>query len=376
MFTQTKPTESRIFPTKEDVLLAITNVNSLDLGSSSIQEISEALWPIIENLIITLPPTPINTIIFRGRICQSKPTHLKEIIHPTPEFAKNYGRCNDIGQPIFYGSIESSVPTNELHVKDGQYYVEGAYITTKEMRLSHVGFTSQTEQRLASKRNLPTAHTFVKEIAKYGELNQIIYDYLADAFTREIPENKTYLYKISIAISNHLMDGECIEGLTYPSMAAKGNADNIALKPSFVNSGLRLLYTTYSKITSISNGRIFYEFLDTSDELNSDNGIIWSGRHLGYPIPDGKMSYIEVNGRSVPIDPNGERIYEKCIGQKIEKKTSFKRAFDTQNRKLEYSKTYFNKYNIHLSMDIMVMLTPVMHHTDPVWDLAHQNLMA
>ncbi|MDB5144662.1 MAG: hypothetical protein JWQ66_3375 [Mucilaginibacter sp.] len=197
---------------KENIEKAILKLGNSDLKTVTIKELEDLLLPLFTGYKISAPQfEPNDVTILRGRICE-KPHYFHEITYPKSEYIKTYGRVNDIGQSMFYGSIGKAAPLKELGVKVGDRLIMGLWNIKESMLLNHVGFTKKTGDTLKSKRNLQEIYDFVKSTNGHDELNTFVYNYLADIFTWKVSGAENHLYKLSIAIANKLLMGDIFRG--------------------------------------------------------------------------------------------------------------------------------------------------------------------
>jgi hypothetical protein len=84
---------------------------------------------------------------------------------------------------------------------------------------------------------------------------------ISKAFTAVVPKDKKYRYKQSIAINESLSEvvyvgsndpgapkRPKISGTVYPALQMRGDADNAALLPEFVESSLKLISVRYVRV--------------------------------------------------------------------------------------------------------------------------------
>jgi len=105
--------------------------------------------------------------------------------------------------------------------------------------VNNVGYVNKNFEKLNSSRKNGNWWNNMKPAAKKNELDQnfIIQDYLASRCSRPIPPYKYDYYKLTIAIAEHFFSSEMFDGLIYSTKQMHGNADNFAIKKSFVDSG-------------------------------------------------------------------------------------------------------------------------------------------
>lgn len=257
-----------------------------------------------------------------------KPKYLSEISYPPSKYINTYGRVNDVGQSMFYGSIGKGAPITELNVKIGDTLVMGLWNVKDELFLNHIGFTSKTALSLNSKRPLQSIYEWVDTTKNQHELNGFIYDYLTEVFIRKIPEEQNYLYKLSIAIANHLLNHPALSGLMYPSISMFGNTDNIVLKPEYVDKSLEFVAVEFVEITGLINDVFQYQVLDTAAEVDNDGIIQWTGRYFTFST-EPSFNITSMDGSYIHKDENGHLIRPKANGDVISKLTPLQKEFKT-----------------------------------------------
>ena len=83
-------------------------------------------------------------------------------------------------------------------------------------------------------------------------------------------------YKLTIAIAEKLILDDMFGGLLYPTISMHGNADNYALKPSFVSDGLELVNVKYARVRTVECRGMNIDFLDTAT-AGPDGILLWDG---------------------------------------------------------------------------------------------------
>jgi len=310
---------------RKQILDAMSEIEKMDLKNSTLKDIQLLLEPFFEGLTLYgmgIKPNDVN--IVRGRICE-KPTHISGIIYPAPEHVKYYGRVNDIGQSMFYGSVGKVAPFYELGAKVGDKFIMGVWNNLSEIVLIHIGFTSETAKKLKSSRELHSIYNFAKDTGD-DDLNTLVYNYLSQIFTLKVDDCDNHLYKISVTISNILTQADETSGIMYPSIAFSGNTDNIVLKPDFVDKNLELFSVEYIRIIEINGQEYLYETLDTATSIKSDGEIDWTGRLLTYSS-EGTISASIYDNEWKPRDAAGNRIRPKSNGYLISRLTKLIHEF-------------------------------------------------
>lgn len=292
---------------KDSVDRAIQKISELDYSIATTEEIKNILKALLTGYRISAPKYGPGVYIYRIRKC-AKPINIKEITYPPADLA-GIGRANEKGSSIFYASIGKSVPFFELDAVLGDEFALSVWKTKKDMLLNHVGFSEEAGKALNSLRNLGQVYDFIKNMNTFGDTNVTVYNFLAGCFVQQIGPTETDKYKLTNAITNHFLAGDIFDGIMYPTVRMFGNADNIALRTSFVDHGLSLVSIEYLKITSKDGTRFTTETLDTSTEWDEDGVISWSGRILGFNFKGPSETKLQFDGSEwVTKDIDGSRM--------------------------------------------------------------------
>jgi len=272
---------------QEAILENISLLENLNYRTASIKEIEELLFPLFKGLRMTVPSFDPGVYLYRSRICKDKPKHLSELSYPQPQFISEYGRANDISQPMFYGSISKNIPFFELNAKTGDRLILSIWKTKAKLLLNHIGFSEDVSQSLQSERAFDSIYQFTSDTLKFNDLNTFVYNFLAASFARKISREENFLYKLSIAITNKLIMGEILHGVLYPSIAMNGNSDNIVLKPSYVDENLEFVGVEYLEVVASEGMKYKHETLDSATEIDKGE-LMWTGKLLGWTLDNQK----------------------------------------------------------------------------------------
>lgn len=101
-------------------------------------------------------------------------------------------------------------------------------------------------------------------------------------------------------------------GILYPALAMKGNSDNLALLPDFVDKYLELKKVEYIRIDDVIDNSIYkVTLLDFANTFASTGQIIWKGR-----LPQWKISE---HGESLTVSvENGKWVARNAKGEIVE----------------------------------------------------------
>ena len=98
-----------------------------------------------------------------------------------------------------------------------------------------------------------------------------------------------------------------MQGLIYPTVPMWGNADNLALKPSFVATSLTPIYAEYVEVTEVHDVSFGFNGLDEARSFRPDGTINWLGHPAQWTLSGGEGVICKaVEGRWVARNLSGE----------------------------------------------------------------------
>ncbi len=171
-------------------------------------------------------------ILYRAtKYHKTVPQHTREISHPPSDQITALGRCNRVGQSIFYCSSDNNCVLEEICPKEGDLVVRAGWRTTKRAFLRDIGYSPAVFARAGTTREVPAKYL---EFEGRLDLNaQTIRDFIGFAFTDPTPSQ----YPLTAAIAEFHLRSDDIVGVMYPSVTRKGDCDNVVLRPEFVDGG-------------------------------------------------------------------------------------------------------------------------------------------
>ncbi|MEP7234464.1 MAG: RES family NAD+ phosphorylase [Ignavibacteriota bacterium] len=253
---------------------AIKNIENLDLGSTTIDEINELLKPIFGGYSLVVPRFQPGHRLFRSRILDHKPLHLHELVRPPTNPSLKEQRVNRHGQSVFYGSTNPSVTIVEVHPKQGDFLAISLWKTTKVLTVNHVGYHNEAMKKLGS--NKPTRSWNTEKVGERSDFEKLVDSFLARSFV----EKDAKFYKLTIAIAEMLFGQDFFDALLYPSISLRAEGDNFAIKASFADNSIDLVNVTFAEIREVNEAEEYFrlENLDFANSIASDGKILWKGR--------------------------------------------------------------------------------------------------
>ncbi len=263
----------------------IEEIRNLDLITAEIDYIKDLLKPVMMGYVKSTPRIDPGFKIYRGRICHTLPSHVRDISYPPANLIKQLQRVNREGVSMFYGASDSRTPCFEMDLQPGDKFVVSEWVTTAPLIMNNIAYTATGFSQLNSDRTAPQfgdrSHPNFKK-----EENQIIDDFFSQEFIKKVPKGAEYLYKISIAIAEKHLHSEKKEGvmqfdgLFYPTVKMRANAENFAIKPEFIDKHVKLQKVDFAIVHeryAISSNDVQYkiEVLDSALKFESDGNISW-----------------------------------------------------------------------------------------------------
>lgn len=287
--------------TQKNIEEAITRLEALPLKDADEKDIQEIIKKLITGYQSSIPSIPPNFTVYRARIIDgNNPELVSEISYLPAKYVKGYNRGSSPGQSAFYCSDQPFAPFLEVKCKDGDLVALSTWRTKSHLVLNHIGFTKKTGTMLKSTTDISGVHAFVSRTKNHSELNSMIYEYLAFIFSRPIEGNTEEIYyKLTSSIANIMMSSEVIQGLLYPTVQMWANANNILLKPSFVDEHMDFVNVEVGKIRH-ENGNYIFDRIDSATNANMIDGkLAWSGRPLEWNITKRGMYTAEGTAKGV-----------------------------------------------------------------------------
>jgi hypothetical protein len=291
-----------------EVQRAIRELEHVDLAAATIEELEARLVPLFRGYRAVAPKFDPGVYLYRGRKC-AKPTRLSEITYPPSHLVSAIGRANGVGQSMFYAATARAVPFFELGVGAGDFLALSRWKTVSPFILNHVGFSSEPGSFGDAKRNLDKVYKFVSNTRGHGDLNALVYDYLAYAFARPVKGKEQLHYKLTTAISRKMLSGSFIHGLLYPTIEMSGNADNVVLKKESADRHLEFVSAEYILVKEVRGSQFNIEILDSAARVDLVGTLFWSIRGLQWSLnPGEELTLVVEGGEFIAYDPSGARV--------------------------------------------------------------------
>ena len=284
---------------KSNTRKIINELNKLDLDKTEYRIIKNLLSPLVKKLPHLIKNT--NGFYFRSRICNEKNLVDKsELNAPPKELVKNFQRCNQPFEPMFYASSKRITSILECNPKEGD-----------------IIYLSQWSN---NNNKVPVNHLLNHNIEhEYNNINieqEMIISFLETIFTRKIHKTYSNSYKITAAITelcrinfkvnnggNKYINQKV--GFAYPSVFNLKDSYNTVFEKEFATKEFEIFHVMKLKILERDNDNLKYKILDTAWEF--ENGkIIWTNDKNQVPKLRVSKQYLQFmywkGGAAIPVE--------------------------------------------------------------------------
>jgi hypothetical protein len=284
------------FPKEADIINAISRLSNDNLLKLEDHEILQELEK-FQSLALILIKIHKGSIIYRVRIADQDPfqifTHQRELYYRTDvENINTYGRANIKNNVMFYGSIDNTNPqlaeitaymesSSILHNQDTSKINEdlihaSQWIVEEDFEVVGIINHSKFHDHNPAAKDLSGRYLdFTKKYPEAEKALNLMIDFLAMQFAREVKKGEEWKYKVSSIFTQYLIN-KGFNGVLYPSVKAGGTTFNIAIHPSVADKFLRV-------------GPIVY-----SEAYIKDKDILMGYNLLGKVVPAGEIKWSDV----------------------------------------------------------------------------------
>jgi hypothetical protein len=201
---------------------------------------------------------------------QTVPRHVDELSAPPLSKITSLGRCNRVGQALFYCSSDNNCVLEEINPAVDDLVVRATWQTTERMMLHDVGYSSEAFARAGATRSLP--EKYVTFSSTLDDAARLIRDHIATAFVDRTSKN----YALTAAIAEVHLRSDDIVGVMYPAITLNADCDNLALQPSFVARGMRLVAAEAVRVRAWNKtDPDAYGIADLA-AVDADGTLVWS----------------------------------------------------------------------------------------------------
>jgi hypothetical protein len=266
----------------------VRHLRGLDLRRIDLEHLKRILLPLTNGYLLGSMATNIDEPIYRAVRWSDKPTNRTQLSYP-PSSVVPQGRVNSPGNSMFYGSAGCHSTILELAPDLGDRLAISKWRTKTNLHLICVGYTEQAfrdKGGMSRFAELPWVKQYAEDPLSKRKGNDFVHEYLAREFTKRVPANEVWRYKISATYAESVLGARSfgiqgspaieLAGIVYPSTPNEANADNVALKPYIVDNYLEFVSVQYIEISQKAPGPTYsMRGLDFADSLSASGEIEW-----------------------------------------------------------------------------------------------------
>ncbi len=203
---------------------------------------------------------------------------------------------------MFYLNSLRNAVFFELRPAAGDYLAMGHWEVIDKLFMFPVGYSQSVFRQIKSNRSMPTfGPDFDPRLQDHR--NILLEDFFAEQFTKEVPREEPWQFKISAAIAESRLSLQEADGVMYPIVAMRANSDNFALRPS-ADRKLTLKMAEFVRVDAVEEFSFKVTVLDTSTEFPNGK-ISWKGKPK-WTLKSGEMLKVVVeDGRFRAYDMDG-----------------------------------------------------------------------
>lgn len=285
----------------------IEDLRMIDLETEDLETLKEQMVPLFVGYMVTTKKFRERTALYRGVVWDSKPSNSSQLGYPPSSKVSTFQRVNRPGQPVFYCSFALQSTVFELEPTPGDCIAVSKWRTSAPLLVNNVGYTKGLFHTMGASRDFPgwCKHSHPNEMLRR---NKEIRQFFAREFTKRVPKGKEYLFKLPVAIAEKHFDDSHFGGLMYPALAMKANADNLAIKPEWVDSCLALEKVEFIRVDPTEEElKYTITVLDRANSFATDGTIQWQGSPGRWHLRrEGEELFFSVeNGEYVARDSDG-----------------------------------------------------------------------
>ncbi len=292
--------------TPQEIDEAINRLQKVHLRRADIDELKDSLFILFKGYVHQSPTLKPGQLIYRGVRWDEKPHNIDQLSYRPSKLVRVLGRANRSGESLFYGCTSIQSIFYELGLESQDKVAVAKWKMQSPFLLNNVGYTSTSFDNLQANRAIPD-WGLIKEPPEHP--NAIRREFFSQEFTKIVQEGDEHLYKLSIAIAEKHIHGAMFAGLLYPSVAQHANADNMALKPDYVDRGMSVEDVQYIKVNKHPKELEYsIEVLDSAKQFSDSGEILWKGPPKKWTLnKEGAVLLFRVeNGKWVARNKEGD----------------------------------------------------------------------
>lgn len=297
------PLESVDYLSDEEMGRLVDVLRATDLKTANFDWLKKTLMRLSKGLVLDVPIYHSGLSLYRARRCKTRPALTSELGYPPASKVGSYGRANKPRQPMFYLNTQRNAVFFEMNPGPGDLLAVSHWTTVDKLLVFPVGYSDRVFQEKTSNRSKPRLGPGDHPLLMHPS-NRYLEDFFAVEFTKEVPNDEPWRFKISAALAETRLSPQRVDGVMYPTVAMRANSDNFALRPSSAKK-LKLLKAEFVQIDKVKDFSFEVTVLDTATEF-PDGTLAWKGKPKWTLRKPGEMLRLVVeNGQWRAYDMDG-----------------------------------------------------------------------
>lgn len=261
----------------EELCSALNTLAVSDLSAHSADDLVSQIGPLTKGIQLTVPRFAPGVMLFRGRlgrVCGC----VGDLSYP-PASIVGLGRANRERSPVFYATTFRTVVFFEVPNQAGDHILVSRWRTVDHLLVNHLGYTTTVFDELRSRRTQPSWNGEKDPLQGHNPSRKAL-EMLGKLFASTDPN----LYKLTAALAEFFMRPP-LNGLIYPTIAMSANADNFALKPEWVDTGLEFIGVEVVRVDNVRGMERDVTVVDYAT-ARSDGTLDWKGRGPNWQLTE------------------------------------------------------------------------------------------
>lgn len=291
----------------EEIEELITDIKA-GARTFTVEELVPKVAKLTTGLRMDCPSFHPGLTLYRGRkfTADRIPLNINELSFCPAACSTSYGRANVPGQSMFYVGMHINPLFFEIDAEVDDLVGIAHWQTTAPLLVNNVGYT---EKVFGDSRRECPSWSKKNDSHEPEETNKLLQDFFSSLFMQKVLDQDDY--RVTAAIAEFWLKNQMFSGLLYPSAAMNCNADNIAIKPSFVESSMTPLRAELARVSAVGEFSFDIEWLDSAAAFDADGFIQWKGHFDKWEVTEkGKILTLSVNdlGRWEAHDESGKLV--------------------------------------------------------------------
>ena len=295
--------ESTGYLPDNEIKKKLKEIKRTDLRTVDFESLKMSIMRLSKGLTVEAPKYNPGLTLYRGRSINRRPVKVRDLGPPPPHLVSDFGRVNRPKQSMFYLNSSRNAVFFELRLNAADYLVMGHWEVIEKLLMFPVGYSSSVFHQMNSNRPLPTFGPSSHPLL-HNPTNLLLENFFAEQFTKDVPRENPWEFKISAAISENRLSLQEADGVIYPTIAMRANSDNFALRATR-NRKLVLKKAEFIRVDVVEEFSFKVTVLDTATEFPNGK-ILWkgkpkwtleSGELLKFVVEDGQWRAYDINRR-------------------------------------------------------------------------------